>query len=211
MAIKLSRHDINLALAKVQVGLNKYLWLQGQVATSPKTFHSDPLFQRKYNGFYRVQRRSAHWMSAHYSLMALAAAQGLAFKDILDALYRSTARVEASFASKLFATLNPSAPVIDAWVLVNTGLRLPYAGAKNRLLDICRVHSDLGLLIAAYLATADGEYLVSEFTRLYGACVTPEKMLDLVLWQTRPSKGEKMSNSSKHSSGAVVTTGFAIP
>lgn len=115
MAIKLTRHDIITALPKVQVGLKKYLWLQGQVAAKRATFHADPLFQRRYNGFYKVQRRDARWMAAYYGLMAQTAANGLTFHDILNSLYTTTGRMEASFASKLFATLNPNAPVIDAW------------------------------------------------------------------------------------------------
>lgn len=188
MLIKLTRLTIDTALPKVKVGLNKYLWLQYQVAQNPESFHADPLFQRNYNAFYKVQRRDTFWMSKYYALMARAAEQGLAFQDILDSLHKATSRVEASFASKMFATLNPNAPVIDAWVLFNTGYKLPYARAKNRLQTICQIHTDLGIDLSGYLATDDGKYLVSEFTRLYGSCVTPEKMLDFVLWQTRPPK-----------------------
>lgn len=196
MPIKLTRDTIDATLPKVQVGLNKYLWLQSQVAQNPESFHAAPLFQQKYNAFYRVQRRNSDWMSKYYALMAQAAAQGLTFQDILDSLHKATSRVEASFASKMFATLNPNAPVIDAWVLFNTGYKLPYAKAKNRLQTICQIHTVLGIDLSAYLATDDGKYLVSEFTRLYGSCVTPKKMLDFVLWKTRPSKASRSSLTS---------------
>ena len=211
MAVKLSKQDIDAALPKVQVGLNKYLWLQGHVTDNPTTFYSDLFFQKKYNGFYKVQRRNESWMSAYYSIMAEAAAQRFSFEKILISLCQATSRVEASFSSKLFATLNPAAPVIDAWVLVNTGIKLPYAGAKNRLQDICKVHRDLGMLFTTYLTTPDGHYLVNEFIKRYRACVTPEKMLDLVLWQTRPPKATKLSRASMCSSGTIAALASNIP
>lgn len=191
MPIKITRHEIDTALPKVKVGLEKYMWLQDQVAKNLTSFHTDPLFQRKYNGFYKVQRRNTHWMSTYYKVMAQAVAEGLTFEDILHSLHKETSRMEASFASKMFATLHPSAPVIDSWVLLNTGRRLPYAKAKNRLQAICTVHANLGTDFSDYLANADGQYLVSEFTRLYGSGVTSEKILDFVLWQTRPPKASK--------------------
>jgi len=196
MPIKITRHGIDTALPKVKVGLEKYMWLQDQVANNLTSFHTDRLFQRKYNGFYRVQRRSDHWMSTYYRLMAQAVAEDLAFEDILYSLYQKTSRMEASFASKMFATLNPRAPVIDSWVLLNTGRKLPNARAKNRLHTICAVYADLGTDFDEYLTNADGRYLVGEFTRLYGSCVTSEKMLDFVLWQSRPLKASKTSSVS---------------
>lgn len=199
MPIKITRHEIDTALPKVKVGLEKYMWLQDQVAKNLTSFHTDPLFQRKYNGFYKVQRRNNHWMSTYYKVMAQAVAEGLSFKDILYSLHKETSRIEASFASKMFATLHPSAPVIDSWVLLNTGRKLPYAKAKNRLQAICTVHANLGTDFSDYLANVDGQYLVSEFTRLYGSGMTSEKMLDFVLWQTRPPKASKTSSASSAS------------
>lgn len=197
MPIKITRYEIDEALPKVKIGLGKYIWLQGQVAKNPTSFHADALFQRKYNGFYRVRPRNAHWVSTYYKLMAQAVAEGLDFKGILYSLYKETSRMEASFASKMFATLHPSAPVIDSWVLFNTGRKLPYAKAQNRLQAICTIHANLRTDFGVYLTSADGQYLVSEFTRLYGSDVTSEKMLDFVLWQTRPPKASKTSSANK--------------
>lgn len=51
--------------------------------------------------------------------------EALPFHDVLRALHHATGRWEASFASKLVATFDPSKPMIDAVVLTNVGLRLP--------------------------------------------------------------------------------------
>jgi hypothetical protein len=71
------------------------------------------------------------WQEVFYGLMARAKHQDLPFHEVLHALHDATGRHEASFASKLVATFDPSKPVIDAVVLKNVGLRLPpYAAAQ---------------------------------------------------------------------------------
>lgn len=184
MKIILSSWDINTALPKVAKGVQQYLDLQRMAAHLPN-FHNDPDFRRRYNHFYRV-RRGVAWQQAYFQLMGRAHQQGLPFDTILNELHKATGRLEASFASKLLATLRPTEPVIDSEVLRNLGVRLPYAGAQGRFGKICVLHKELGHAFGDFLKTQQGRYLVSEFTQMYPrANVTEEKMLDLVLWQTR--------------------------
>jgi len=184
--VELNRSQIDAALTRVGEGLRQYLWLQARVADAD-CFHRDTEFRRRFNRFYRV-RRSPAWQETFYDLMARAHREGLQFPDVLHALHERTSRVEASFASKLVATLDPSQPVIDAFVLKNVGLRLPAHAATNRAARICQVHNELAARVAAFLSSEPGAYLVSQFRRTYpDATITEVKMLDLVLWQTRPS------------------------
>ena len=60
--------------------------------------------QRLFNGFYRV-RRNETWRDAFYALFQRVRDARPTFEDILTALYDKTGRVEASFASKMLATL----------------------------------------------------------------------------------------------------------
>lgn len=46
------------------------------------------------------------------------------FEDILDFLYESTGRIEASFASKMLATLYPNQPIWDKYVIHNLELKV---------------------------------------------------------------------------------------
>jgi hypothetical protein len=52
-------------------------------------------------------------------------------RSIDEELHRTTGRCEASFASKLSATIGPTMPVIDSVVLRNLNLRLPPSGSSN--------------------------------------------------------------------------------
>lgn len=185
MMIDLSRHRIDAALLLAGEGLRQYEWLQSRVAAQ-RDFDEDPTFRRAFNRFYRVRRGRA-WQDTFYGLMRRAKSEGPEFSAVLNALQRATNRYEASFASKLVATLDPSKPVIDAFVLRNVGLRLPTHSAANRADRICEVYEQLISAFAEFLNGERGCYLISAFRRAYpDATITNVKMLDLVLWQTRP-------------------------
>lgn len=156
------------------------------IAASVPGFHDDPEFRRRFNAFYRVRRSSAEWQPHFFALMGRARTEGMGFADTLADLHRSTGRVEASFASKLYATLVPTAPVMDAVVLSNLGLKLPTADDPDRLQKIVRVHGELARCFSDFLATADSHYALSAFRKAYPeAAVTDVKALDLMLWQKR--------------------------
>ncbi len=184
MTIRLTKKQIDATLPKVEKGLGQYLWLQSKVAASGQ-FEEDSEFRKKYNHFYRIRRPDA-WQNTFYGLMARAKREHLQFHAVIEALKQSTGRHEASFASKLVATLNPSMPVIDSVVLKNLNMRLPAASAPDRIKKICKLHENLTACFSDYLKSENGEYLVSQFKEMYPrARVTKTKILDLVLWQTR--------------------------
>jgi hypothetical protein len=184
MAISLTRVQIDKALPSVGYGLKQYLWLQGNVADQDD-FHTNTTFRRRYNHFYRVRRGSA-WQEVFYALMARAKKEKLPFHMVLDLLYQETDRYEASFASKLAATIDASQPVIDSIVLDHLGLRLPYATASDRMARICAIQQNLVEQFAEYLGTDSGKYLIAKFKQMYPtANITEVKMLDLVLAKSR--------------------------
>jgi hypothetical protein len=161
-------------------------------------FDRTPLFRRQFNHFYRV-RRKKEWQDKFYELLESFKGAAVSFPDIFDALYRATGRYEASFASKLLATLNPDMPVIDSIVLGNLKLRLPATSSKDRVSRIYQLHSKLLTCFTDYLATEDGKYLVTRFRETYpGIDVSEIKMLDLVLWQTRAKKASPGAQVALH-------------
>lgn len=185
MPFALDRRKISEALPKVGAGLAKYLRIMEFVANDPR-YYDDPEFRRAFNGFYRVRRSAQTWQPGFFALMARAGSGNFDFSRTLAELFAATGRVEASFASKLYATLHPDAPVIDSVVLENLGLKLPPAADPDRLAKVVAIHGVLANSFADLLATANGKYLVASFRTAYPkAAVTDEKALDLVLWQIR--------------------------
>lgn len=75
--------------------------------------------RRRFNAYYGV-RRNAAWRAHFYSRFERAKASTLSasalFEAVVSGLAEDTGRIEASFASKLVATLRPTGPVIDSVV-----------------------------------------------------------------------------------------------
>lgn len=187
MPITLTGAQVDAALPRVATGLIQYQNIQA-LATGLTFFGTAPVFQRQFNHFYRVRRAPA-WRDAFYALMTVAKGTPLTFRQVVEQLHGSTRRYEASFASKLYATLHPTSPVIDSVVLSYLGLRLPAftVAHPQRIARIVQIHVDLAKDFANFLATPSGVYLVAAFNAKYpGSGITDEKKVDLVLWQTRP-------------------------
>lgn len=182
--VQLTRTQIDAALPRLAQGLAQYQWLQQQFKAD-QNIHDDLDFRRRFNHFYRV-RRNMQWQGRYYALMGRARREALQFNVVLDELRITTNRLEASFVSKLIATIHPTAPVIDKFVLQNVGLAMPARKVASRAALIVRIHIALANSFSEFLQTQDGRYLVREFNRLYPSSgITEVKMLDLVLWQTR--------------------------
>lgn len=171
------------ALPRVAPGLAKYCWLQAHLFD--RDVSVDREFQRRFAGFYRVRRGEA-WRRAFFEILQNHKGTNLRFSNALGQLAVATGRVEASFASKLVATINPDQPVIDSVVLRNVGLRLPPPGAADRLDRIVLVHSRLANWYTQQLGSAAGAEVIRLFREAYpSALISDTKALDLVLWQIR--------------------------
>jgi hypothetical protein len=186
MPINLTKSQIDATLPRVACGLEQYLWLQANLHASDVSTNRH--YQRRFNRFYRV-RRNSEWQRSFYGLLENYKGKSVEFREILSAMQVATGRYEASFASKLLATVDPDIPIIDSIVLRNLQLRLPAASTHDRADRIQELHTELLARFKAFLATENGEYLVARFRETYPhADITEIKMLDLVLWQTRPKQ-----------------------
>jgi len=111
---------------------------------------------------------------------------GIEFPQALREIARRTNRIEASFASKLVATIDPSKPVIDKFVLENFGLRLPRWGLRDREARTIDAYQALCQAYGDYLRGPTGMLIRELFDRSFpGLNLTDLKKIDLVLWQVR--------------------------
>lgn len=181
--IDLPQERIDAALPRVEKGLKSYTWLQARCREVD--VRCDQEFRRRFNGFYRV-RRNQQWQDAFYDLLETGKRRPIGFAEALTGLNLRTGRCEASFASKLVATLDPSRPVIDSFVLNNVGMRLPAQSHQSRMQATVDVYRRLTECLEAYLASAPGQYLIMAFDLAYpSAGISEMKKLDLTLWQAR--------------------------
>jgi hypothetical protein len=182
----LTEAEVEGALPRLEAGLCRYRWIQKSVHSCDVASNKE--FQTCFNAFYRV-RRNQHWRNSFYALMQAAKLDGIAFHKALDSLHCDTGRIEASFASKFVATLDPSKPVIDRIVLSHFAMRLPYWKEADRRAKVLEVYRRLCAAYAELLDSPTGLMITDRFDRHFQSTgLTPLKKIDLVLWQIRPAE-----------------------
>jgi hypothetical protein len=194
MAIELTRDQIEAALPLIAPGLKTYVWLQAH--RDANDLRTDLEYRRHFNSFYRI-RRGKEWQDKFYDLFQSKKREIVSFPEVLRALHQATGRYEASFASKLVATIRTEMPVIDSIVLRNLNLRLPGYKSRDRAARIEQLHETLASWFHTFVTTETGSYLVKRFREEYPAAkISKVKMLDLVLWRTKP-KNELQRKSAR--------------
>jgi hypothetical protein len=180
--------DDNLAqaLPKIEKPLKKYLWLQERAKLANP--EDDDEFCRKFSGFYRV-RRGADWRRAYFSLLGEMRDGHADFRTCLTRLYDKTGRVEASFTSKLVATLDPTLPVLDSVVLRHLHLKLPVWNDTDRLKQSAAIYQNLIDKMTEIIDSLAGKRVIAAFRQysndFRNAGITDMKIVDLIFWQIR--------------------------
>lgn len=167
------------------MGLEGYASIQRTVRETDVSFDAD--FRRLYNRFYRM-RRNAAWQSSYYAIMEREKADpSTAFGDVLREMHELTGNAEASFASKMIATLHPDKPIWDSLVLARLGLRLKGTTVQAKLENAVEVHGEIVSWYENYLAMEDAEKNIRLFDELLPDCawLTPVKKVGFLLWSER--------------------------
>jgi hypothetical protein len=174
------------AIRRARKGITQYLWLMRSLHTVDVSANGE--FQKRYNSFYRVRQRSAEWYAAYYDLLETCKKAGIGFDDVLYTLWQRLGRYEPSFSSKLAATIDPTTPIWDRFVLLNTGQSAPLYTDPQRRSKANVVYRQICEWYSTNLASADGRRIIEIFEEEIPECaeITDLKKFDFVLWQTRP-------------------------
>jgi hypothetical protein len=172
---------------KLEVGLNKYQFIMSQFKSIERLVE-DFYFQTKYKGFYRVRRNSA-FCEIYFKFMEdNRNNKAITFEETLIHLYANLGRIEASFASKLIATINPDLPVWDKEVLGNIHSELKFTNLKtNDRINLCvdKYESMKDWYREKLNSSLGQEYIIKFDLRFPNTNLTNLKKIDLILWQTR--------------------------
>ena len=161
------------------LGLDRYMEIMnGDPASSD--------FQHAFNGFYRV-RRNEEWRHHYYGLFSKAKAEQYSFNQIITALYQLTGNVEASFSSKMLATIDATKPIWDQYVLRNLGLELTGKTQEEKLQNAVNLYDRIVTWYRDYLITDEARENIKEFDRLLPdyTWVSDTKKIDCLLWSMR--------------------------
>jgi hypothetical protein len=174
---------VKLALPKIEEGLNKYLHIMDRL--NKVDVSRDIKFQKRYKGFYRM-RRNQDYCDIYFSFMEHNKNRDITFKKTLEFLHNNTKWLEASFSSKLLATLNPNKPVWDEFVLKNLNLKKPYTYSKDRFNKTVNLYYKIENWYKDFLKTDDSKEMLQLFNEYYpDKDITEIKKIDLILWQMR--------------------------
>lgn len=175
---------IKQSLENIDSGLKKYIDIMNSLSNTNVSF--DKGFQKKFNSFYRIRQRKPDFYDCYYDLLESSKGKAITFEEVILHMYNQLGRVEASFSSKLVATLNPDKPVWDMYVLQNLGLKAPYQADKNRLSKIIKLYDDMCDWYTEYLLREETIEVLKMFDKMYpDAHISNVKKIDLILWQMR--------------------------
>lgn len=142
-------------------------------------------YQRKFNYFYKV-RRDTSWQQTYYAIFEQEKKRIPSFERIIREIWQKTDRIEASFSSKMVATIDPNMPVWDKYVLQNLHLKLEET-KEQRLHNAILLYDQMAQYYHAFLQTDEANRAIGIFDQILSdyKCFTPTKKIDLILWQSR--------------------------
>ena len=143
-------------------------------------------FQRLFNGYYRI-RRNEEWRMVYYDLFVTAKDRHYSFEQIITALFDATGNVEASFSSKMLATIDDSKPIWDQYVLQNLGLELTGKTQEEKLKNAIKLYDEILRWYDEYLQTDEAQQSIQEFDHWlpHYSWVSNVKKIDCLLWSKR--------------------------
>lgn len=156
--------------------------------TFQKNVAVDREFQRTFTAFYRV-RRDAIWRTSYFNLFEYLKNRkvNVSFEEILQQLFQKVGRIEASFSSKMLATINPDMPIWDSIVLKNLGLKLKGKDKKDRLLQAVLLYEKICCWYEKFLKTDEATEMIRLFDQTFPEFreISRIKKVDFVIWAIR--------------------------
>ena len=166
------------------LGLDKYRYIMNQVHQVDVSNDAD--FQRIFNGFYLI-RRNAEWRKCFYAYFETAKAKTPTFAEIITYLYEMTGNLEASFSSKMLATLCEDKPIWDRYVLQNLSLQIEGRTKAEKLQNAIHLYEAIENWYAEFLTTDKAKECIEAFNQTLPdyAGIFDIKKVDTLLWSIR--------------------------
>ena len=170
---------------KISAGVVKYQYLRQNLMQTDVS--CDREYQRRFNGFFRMSRRTEAFYTDFYEYLERNKNKGISFAEVLTYLYEKQHRLEMSFASKMVALVDPTFPIWDSVVAGgHFGMTAPYANESNRLEKAIQKYATYCHKYAAYMQSDEGIEKIAMFNKNHpNVDISDTKKLDFILWQDR--------------------------
>ncbi len=164
------------------LGLPSYQYIMEKVRQTNVVKDED--FQRTFNGFYKIRRNDV-WRKSYYNAFEYFKKQeDVSFEDILCKIYEDTGMIEASFASKMLATLDENMPIWDSKVLKVLDFSVKVTNPQEKIDTIILTYGKIVRWYEEYLDTDEAK----ENLRIFDAYlpdyidISAVKKIDYMLW-----------------------------
>jgi hypothetical protein len=185
--IQQNQDSVFANVTKASRKLETYCRLQDALFNLDVATDSD--FRKKYTWLYGMRRQPNGWLDSYFSLLEENKGNdAVSFADILRTL-STPQRIEASFSSKLLATIRLDLPVIDAYVILNLGLARPRrtGSEEHDRNEWTGLHARICSLYGSLLQQDMFRKIRDDFDKSFDQyrSLTDVKKLDVLLWQLR--------------------------
>ena len=143
-------------------------------------------FQTTFNAFYRV-RRNKKWRDVFYKYFErVKNNKNIKFEEILRYIYKKTGCIEASFSSKMLATINPNMPIWDQYVLKNLNIEVLGKNKQEKLDNTINTYYKIIEIEKQKMEQQDIIQAIKEFKQEFKEYELSDiKILDYILWNNR--------------------------
>ena len=182
----MNESHINECINKAKIGIEKYRKIQKKIRSTDVS--SDIDFQTQFNHFYKIRQKNKNWYLKYYRLMEdLKSKESVDFSYIIKDIYGFSCCLEASFSSKMLATLNANMPVWDRFVLDNLNIKPPPYKSKERMKLMIQAYEKICNWYNDNLQAEEGMMIISIFNKKISNAneFSDTKKIDFVLWQSR--------------------------
>lgn len=151
---------------------------------------TDMEFQKKFDGFYKI-RRNAEWRKCYFEYFErIKKMPVVTFPEILHYIYEETGRVEASFSSKMLATINPEMPIWDSIVLKRLGLKLKGTTSEQKLANAEVLYQEMVNWYLEFKKSQNAQEFIRKFDEAFPEYkdFSGTKKIDFILWGSPDTK-----------------------
>jgi len=183
-AISTDRIKKALKKASLKTGLEKYNFIMQTFKEVDVS--TDIFFQKKFKGFYRV-RRNDDFCKLYFSMLETYKRKNAepVFSELLDTFFEKFEKLEASFISKMLATINDSYPIYDRNILAILRISKPsyLLSPEDRKNKICEIYAMLIKWYNDFIPSDEGKKWLKLFNDEFpNTRISSIKKIDLILW-----------------------------
>ena len=144
----------------------------------------DKYYMTCFDRFY-VVRRGLDWRTCYFEYFnSNKTRDDITFKEIITHMYKLTGNIEASFSSKMLATINPNMPIWDQYVLNKLKLKLVGKTKEEKLTNAIVLYDKIILWYKNFKNTEEYNECIEWFnTNLPSySKINDVKKIDFILW-----------------------------